>query len=344
MTRRKDGRWQEVLLFDGRKKYFYGKTKAEVLRKINAFRDAETKSHTFCEVAEAWQEEHWEKIVPSTARGYTASLRRAIDVFADRQITDIKPQQINSFLLSLAAKGYGKKVVVTQKNVLNLIFEFAIRQGHTETNPCTSIHVPGGLAQKRRELPTEEELKIVKNSEWLYPFFLLCTGCRRGEALAVRYEDIDRENGVIHINKAIGYAGNRPYIKRPKTEAGCRDVVLLDTLAQRIPYGKGLLFPGFDGKLISNNQITRLWKMWQQENQTTLTQHQLRHGYATILYEAGLPPKDAQYLMGHSNISVTQDIYTHISNSRKREISALLNAYVLGEKNVMEVSDSREDQ
>ena len=57
-----------------------------------------------------------------------------------------------------------------------------------------------------------------------------------------------------------------------------------------------------------------------------ITPHQLRHAYATILYEAGIKDKDAQDLLGHANIQTTRDIYTHITNNRRAETAALLNA------------------
>ena len=58
-----------------------------------------------------------------------------------------------------------------------------------------------------------------------------------------------------------------------------------------------------------------------------MTAHQLRHGYATILHDAGIDVKDAQYLLGHSSVSMTQDIYTHIRQSRIVEAGKKLNDY-----------------
>ena len=154
-------------------------------------------------------------------------------------------------------------------------------------------------------------------------------GLRRGEALALEYSDIDRAAGVIHITKSVEFIGNTPQIKAPKTAAGYRDTVLLDILADAIPLEEsGLLFPGTDGKLMTKTQYRKRWARYCAAIGQDLTAHQLRHGFATILFEAGVQDKDAQELLGHSSIVVTKDIYTHIRQARRAGVNSVLNAYI----------------
>lgn len=332
MVKRKDGTYQEkIKLSSGKYKYFYGKTKAEVLKKLQQFTEEEERGALFRDVAEQWWEEHEAKVAHSTMRGYKARFDNAIETFGDTPIKNITTGHISAMILGLSRKKYSKKVVSTQLNVLNMVFDAAVIDGHIKFNPCTSVHVPKGLPKKKRELPTNEELMIVESSDWLFPFFLLYTGCRRGEALALRYEDIDWERKVIHINKAVGYKANCPYVKTPKTESGIREVVLLDKLAAKLKKGKGLIFPNPKGEMWHESMIIRKWKQWQKKNNTTVTMHQLRHGFATILFEAGLDAKDAQYLLGHSTIAMTQDIYTHIRRERQEKNAQKLNAFLNGQ-------------
>ncbi|MBR5460684.1 MAG: site-specific integrase [Clostridia bacterium] len=329
MTRRSDGLWQEAITINGKRKYFYGKTKAEVLKKLRDYQGETEQGRLFREVAEEWWEEHSQKVVPSTMSGYNARFLCAVEYFDDKRIKDITPQDVTKLLKSLQDKKYSQKVISTQLNVINMIINVAIINGDITYNPCSAVQIPKGLPKKKRELPTDKEFEIVENSDWLFPFFLLYTGCRRGEALAVTYEDIDWEKKVIHINKAVGFKGNIPYIKSTKTEAGHRDVVLLDKLAARLDRSKtGLIFPNNKGELWHDSMVQRKWKQWQRRYNTSVTAHQLRHGYATILFEAGLEPKDAQYLLGHSTISMTQDIYTHIRQARQQEYAVKLNDFL----------------
>jgi integrase len=328
MFRRKDGRWVETLTVNGKRKYIYGNTKKEVQEKIRKIEEIETVGLKFQEVLEEWQEEHFPSLVPSTRSGYMSSVKRAAERFGDEYIKEIQPADIQSFLKEIARKGYSKKVVSTQLNVLNMTFDYGVYNGYIKTNPCQSIKVPRGLPKKKREIPTRSDIDIINESDWLFPYFLLYTGCRRGEALAVTYEDIDFERKTITINKAIGFEHNAPYIKQTKTDAGTRVIPLLDNLADRLPRNKkGLVFSA-DGKPYRETRFRRRWEAWQKQYGINITCHQLRHMYATILYDAQIDAKDAQALMGHSSISMTLDVYTHIRESRIASSANKLNEFV----------------
>ena len=83
-----------------------------------------------------------------------------------------------------------------------------------------------------------------------------------------------------------------------------------------------------DGELIKNSLFTRKWEKYKEESGLDITAHQLRHTFATILFEANINVKDAQTLMGHSDISVTQNIYTHIREKRLQETAKALNKHI----------------
>lgn len=328
MKKRADGRYQQSFtLPDGKRKVLYAKTKSELTRKIAEYRYEESEGRMFESLLDDWWDDKTKHIVPSTVVGYHASVVRARSHFEGQRIKSITPMQCDTFIRLVASDGKSKKTVHTQLCVLSMIFDYAVLHGYIPFNPCASVKVPSGLKSKKRELPSDDDLQIVERSDWLFPFFLLYTGLRRGEALAITYEDIDREKKVIHVTKAIGFDNDHPYLKSTKTESGRRDVILLDKLAARIPNKKhGLLFE-HKGGYYTSSAIQREWERWQRANNTSMTAHQLRHGYATILHDAGIDVKDAQYLLGHSSVSMTQDIYTHIRQSRIVEAGRKLNDY-----------------
>lgn len=331
--KRDDGLLQRQVTINGNRKVFYGKTERELNRKIAEYKEERVKGRKFAAVAEEWEKEHFPTLAYNTLKGYRPALARANEAWENTYIQQIRPKDISQMLLRMAREGYAQKTVRTQLLVCNLIFSYAVVEGDLEYNPAASVRVPKGLPKHRREIPAEAELETVKKSVGctfgLFPFFILYTGCRRGEALALRYEDIDRKEKVITINKSLYHDNNRPQVKKPKTAAGVREVVLLDVLAAKLPKRKkGLVFPNEKGEYMTETQFQRQWELYQRETGLQITPHQLRHAYATILFDAGLDAKDAQELLGHANLSTTRDIYTHITQTHKTKTAEILNAAV----------------
>ncbi|MEG0020271.1 MAG: tyrosine-type recombinase/integrase [Oscillospiraceae bacterium] len=83
---------------------------------------------------------------------------------------------------------------------------------------------------------------------------------------------------------------------------------------------------------MSNRKVTTLWTQYQRATGITITPHQLRHAYATILYEAGIDERMAMELLGHANIAITKKIYTHISSRKKGSTAATLNNFINSEQ------------
>lgn len=90
--------------------------------------------------------------------------------------------------------------------------------GHITSNPVVLVNLPRNLQKTKRSLPSDDEIKLVKNSTdctfGLFAFFLMYTGCRKCEALALQYGDIDLKNKKIRISKAVYFVGNQPQIKQ----------------------------------------------------------------------------------------------------------------------------------
>lgn len=354
MLKRSDGRWQEYIYVNGKRKYFYGLTKSEVYAKMQAWEEKQKNGFTFMEISDKWQDYHSQKVQYKAAEVYRAPLRRAQEHFGDTLAKDITPAQINAFVVSMADRGYAKRTVQIHLNMLNMIFDFAIVQpGSPVTiNPCAAVRIPSGLSQKRRLPPSDEQLaKITPDAEFgLFAFFLMYTGLRRGELLALRWEDIDRDKKLIYVNKSLSYENNKPVIKSTKTEAGNRVVDLLDILDEVLPHEtKGYVFGGDkpltgimfrkrwiafcrDVGLAEKIEETHKGKNGREYTTTTwkplVTPHQFRHAYASMLDDAGIDESTAKVLLGHSSIVVTKDIYTHLREAKKSRAGAALNEYL----------------
>ncbi len=323
MTRRKDGRWQEAIAVNGKKYYFYGKTKAEVLRKIQDFKEKEENGKTFVEVANEWWEEHESKIAFYTARSYKPAVLRAKQAFPTQYIKDILPNQISKEI-KLFAKTYADKTVRTQLMMYNLIFKYAVEMGYVLMNPVRDLSVPSGLPKRKVTVPSAEDIEKVKSSTdctfGMFAYWAMYTGMRRGELLALRWEDVDFKNRTITVNKAVEHINNKPHLKKPKTDSGYRTIPILNKLYEKIKKGKGYVFPNQNGEMLTETQWQRQWELYTKESGVEATPHQFRHAFATMLFENNVSEKDAQEILGHAQLSTTMDIYTDIREARKKKI------------------------
>ena len=327
MTRRKDGLFQESITINGKRKYFYGKTKTEVLHKIRDYKDREKTGKTFEEVADEWWAVHEPMLGPITAKGYIPAINRAKNALQG-SIRDICPTDVNRYVLSLANERYARKTVSNHLMVVNQIMKFAVQNGYIETNPAREIEVPKGLTKTPREMPTSEEIQIVKQTTnepmGLFAYWIMYTGCRRSELLALTWNDVDLKTRTITINKSRYQLNNKVYVKEPKTESGKRILPILDKLLEVIPDSRnGLVFP-YNKEMWTERRFELEWNKYRKKYGIKCTPHAFRHCYATMLFEANVNIKDAQELLGHAQASTTQDIYTHIRETQKSKVREAL--------------------
>ncbi len=333
MKRRSDGLMQKSVTINGKRKYFYGKSVSEINKKILAYQEADRRGPTFQSVADEWADKHFDELKPSTLHCYTIPTRRATEFFEGKFVREITPKDIQTLINKVAAMGYSKKIVTMQKVVMNMILDYAVIQGYVEFNMCASVKIPKGLPQKRREMPTEEDIKKVlefKNDEnGFLPYFIFCTGLRKGEALALEMTDI--HDRYLVVNKSITYEGNTAYLSTPKTEAGTRLVPLPSKLSKEIKErfkGQKYLFEQ-NGTYLTHKKYIWIWSTWQKLSGCSITAHQLRHAYASLILR-DMDEFDVKEFIGHKDITTTRNIYSHMTEKRVidavKQIDRTLNA------------------
>ena len=231
------------------------------------------------------------------------------------------------------AAGYSASIVKMRKSIFTQILDRALMNGDIPYNPGVSVKLPKGLKKGKRSAPTEQEMKVIVENMNLqfgfFAFFLLFTGLRRGEALALRRQDIDLVHKSITVSKSVSFlGGNQPFVKEPKTEAGIRVV----------PIAAGLYGPlveylaSFDGDIVfsymkkdgskedrhmTSTTYKNAWAGYCEATGLNLTAHQLRHGAATIMFEAGVDVYTAQHILGHADVTMTMAIYTELREKQK---------------------------
>lgn len=354
--RKSDGLWVEKIKINGKVKNITSKSKTELKKKLVEIGSQKEKGQPFDSVADLWEDNYASTLAFKTYESYKPHIRRLKDYFTDTPVAEITPAEIQAFVDGLGRKGYAKDTVHRALVICSMIFDYAILlpDSPLRFNPCSAVKVPKGLSKTRREPPSDSQIeKITPNSEMgLFAWFLLCTGLRRGELLALRWEDIDRENKLINVGKAIGYEHNRGIIKSPKTESGIRKVELIHTLEEVLPNKKhGYIFGG--NEPWSETKFKKAWVKYcreiglaeAEETETVgsngrtykttrwkakVTPHQFRHWYATALEGANVSELSAKNLLGHASITTTKDIYTHIRSLKENRNNEIIDGYIKG--------------
>lgn len=329
--RRPDGLYEKIVIIDGKRKAFRGKTEKEVTQKMLEYNEECISGPYLSAVIDEWEEHHFKDLELSTQKSYKPCINALNDFFTQERITSIKATNLQDFINSLPLS-FTKKTLRNYRSIVSSIFSFAVRMGYIDNSPVIYTKIEQGKKATPRRATTAEENKIIINSVnqpfGLFAFLTLFTGLRRAEALALNYEDIDFKHYIIHVNKSVAWENSKPYLKQPKTEAGIRDVILFDILAEQIPkHRHGLIFSGKNG-LMTEKEYRCRWNAYQKETGLTITAHNIRHGFATMLHEAGIDAKSAQDQLGHSDITTTLDIYTEVTQNARKQTAKTVNNYI----------------
>ena len=298
---------------------------------------------TFADAAGAWENIYRQSCNPRTWSNYKPHYEDIVARYGDQNLSELAGVDIIKDLQRAKAQGYSRTIVNTRRTLFNNILNHAVAQGWIAYNPALGIKLPKGLPSAKRSAPTDEMINtIIQNYDkpfGMFPFLLLCTGLRKGEALALVKSDF--KDGEISVTKSLTLLGGmNAKVKEPKSEAGKRTVPILSILQNPLDdYMKNLdgdiLFPsrGYngspDGKYMSGSNYDTAWSNYVKSvGLDGLTAHQLRHGTATLLYEAGVDVYTAKKILGHAKVSTTMEIYTELREKTERKSIEKLDDYL----------------
>lgn len=268
--------------------------------------------------------------------------------FGKMKLDKMTTIQVQDFVNDIAndknIKGTGintyRRVISENKRILS----YAVSLGVIKYNPAIDVVVPSTKnEQQKTKWFTDDELKLLlplieKLGNGYYRDyasavlfkFLLATGLRIGEAIALRWDDIDLENGTVTVNKTLN--GQRDIVP-PKTKSGYRTIsidkstlLMMRLFKARSQQRVGMqdlpiVFWGRDINKPKHTVVERkkLRRILNELNLERRSLHAFRHTHATMMVKAGMPPKELQYRMGHSDISITLGIYTHFSEEQEKK-------------------------
>ena len=332
-TLRKDGRYQATYRdADGKLCYLYDRDPETLFNRLEEIK--KPKPTTFKKAAEDWEKEYREACNPRTWQNYKPHYEDIVSWYGDIPVEEIAGVNVIQDLQRAKAQGYSRTIVNTRRTLFNNILNHAVAQGWIPWNAANGIKLPKGLPSTKRSAPTDEQIQtIIQNWDkpfGMFAFLCLCTGLRKGEALALLQSDIS--DGEIHVTKSLTFAdGDSPKVKEPKSNAGVRTVPIVSILAKPLAeYMAGLngdiLFPNrsYNGSpgntYMTQSNYDTAWNNYvKSAGFDHLTAHQLRHGTATLLFEAGVDVYTAKKILGHAKVTTTMEIYTELREKKERQ-------------------------
>lgn len=359
---------------------------------------------SFAEFAEKWLESRKEDLAYSTYTGYVTIVNNKIVPALGRyKVARIKPPVIEEFYKTLLGT-YSNGSIQKVKNVLSGMFRTAVRWQMIQVNPCRDAKVAKNKEEETtlkyftpeqslmflRSLDMEfetvirgheriddtgkpycvadytESRKLPLQLKVFYTISLYC-GLRKGETLALHWNDINFENHTISVSKSVGKGEEGAVIKKPKTATSIRTVTFPDDLTPLLKQykreynqyrlqlgtawqGDGNLFIQDDGKLMGRSTSYQAYKRhirryneWVRENpeeakKQKLEQlpeiplHGLRHSCATLLNYLEVNIIDISKILGHAKSSTTMDIYAHSFEEQNTEAANKLNDFLMNNK------------
>lgn len=362
--RRKDGTWCSQITIGrdpkaGKEKRvtFYGKTRQEAADKLNkALNDV--KQGTFVEPTkltvgewlDTWLEDYkkLELRLTSWERYKGLSDNHIKPAIGSIVLKDLRPQHLQQLYNEKVKEGLAPATIRKIHNVIHAALNQALKNQLVVRNVSEATTLPSTGKREVGSLTPEEMdyfLNVVAEDRLSAAFVcLLGTGLRRGELLALTWQDVDLAEGVIHVRRGLVRTKEKGLIFRePKTVKSRRSIPLPDDVVASLKAHKvrqnqeklllglayqdsGLVFCSEVGTPIEPRNFNRkFYQLREKAGIEGVNLHSLRHTYATRLLEAGESLKVVQELLGHSKIAMTADIYSHVSPELKREAVAKLN-------------------
>ncbi|TEB05859.1 Transposase [Pelotomaculum schinkii] len=237
--------------------------------------------------------------------------------------------------------GLSPTTVSQHHRVLREALQHALELEMIPRNPADAVKPPRKVKHEIKFLPVADANKIIDLFKGIYmymPVFLaVTTGARRAEILGLTWNDVDLKKGIIHIRRGLYVTKEEGvFFKEPKNKTSQRSVAISPNVVKtlkaykteqkkkKLAFGEGhedkdIVCCLQDGRPIIPATVTKRFQETTENAGYKVTFHQLRHAHASFLLQQGEHPKVVSERLGHSNISITMDLYSHIAPNLQKE-------------------------
>ena len=340
-----------------RRKYIYGKTRHEVIQRLRAaqveFGDAFTnqkESPRLDEFLRTWLETTVKpRVRPLTYAGYKVNVEKhLIPTLGRTKLDQLTPQHVQAMLNNRLAAGLSTKSVAYIHQVLRTALNLAVRWELVSRNVAMLVDKPRVERKSINPLTPDEArtfLGAIRGHRLEALFSVaLALGLRQGEALGLRWHDIDFANGTLHVRNQLQRIEGRLTLVSPKTAKSRRTLVMpsliVDALkehqkrqvAEMIWAGSkwtetDLVFANRSGAPTQARRvIEQFHELLEMAGMRRMRFHDLRHSCATLLLVQGVSPRVVMEVLGHSEIALTMNAYSHVVPELQRDAAERMQA------------------
>ena len=368
--KRPDGRWTSVinLGYQGgklKRQYFYGKTREEVAGKLT---EALQKHRQGLPVAfekqnlgqflERWLEDSVKPSVrPNTYSSYEQNVRLYLKPhLGSIQLSRLTPQHIQSFMNAQLKEGRSSRLINYQRTVLRCALNEAVKWNLVARNAAALVdpqrYIKGEIVPLNAE-DANKFLEAIKGDPLETVFHVaLSLGLREGEILGLRWQDVDLDKRIVHVRCSLQRIDKKLRLVEPKTEKSKRTLPIPDSLLSSLRAHRtkqledklaagaewqenGLAFTTSRGTPLSARNVIRSYHRLLAKGKLKRRRfHDLRHSCATFLLAKNIPARTVMDILGHSNISLTMNTYSHVMPEMLRDAADAMNE-VISQSNVV---------
>jgi len=348
ITQLPNGLWQARISYVERgvhkRKAFYGKTRKEAVEKMQqALAELQkgmpviSERTTVGEYLQMWLEDIARATLrPRSHEKYAQVLRLyLLPHIGHIRLTKLTPAQVQKMLNQLVASGLSPSTAQYCHAVLRRALGQAEKWGMVARNVAKMVDTPKGERKKAQPLTLEQIHALLEQARGhrLYALFVLAVslGLRQGELLGLRWQDVDFEHGLLHVRVQLQRVGGRFALLEPKSESSRRTLQLPDFVAEALRQHRAnqlleraqmgaewrgewdLVFLTSAGTPINSRNLLRTYYgLLRKAGIPRVPFHTLRHTAASWLLAMGCDIRTVQAVLGHSQIGITADLYTHI--------------------------------
>lgn len=336
----KDGRFAWRQKIDGKTRELSAKTMQDLKEKVKQIADLPIikSKYTVADWFTKWLNIYVKPLKSNATYNQYSDIYRVhiCPQIGARKILSVKPVDIQTVIAKMNEKGLSACTMKHAKKVMNIAFKKALSEKIVPVNPVVDIEIPQKQAKQRKVLSNDDLYKLfeqLKSSRWIHCIkFILVTGIRRGETLALKWSDIDFANKSIKIDESNSNTGLKDtksskihYI--PLTQKALEflnnqkeqlkkefNPILFNVEKSKLD----LVFPNVKGDLLKPGSLYTVMARASKQANIHATPHMLRHTFVFMTRNV-LSIKELQHILGHDESTTTLDLYGDIIDKTTEE-------------------------